>query len=221
VPPPPDAGALFDLDGVLWDTSALHERAFAQVAAEAGLVPVSYDRLAGRPTAEAWAVVLEANGRSGDAELVARLTAAKQALARSWLRAEPPLSPEIGRVAALAALGVPTGLVTGASAATADIFLAAAGIPFTVVVTAETAPPGKPDPAPYRAAAAGLDRAPAACWVLEDSVAGLASAAGAGCRCVHLTPEGPSCPADHPVVGACVATLAAFVDLAFAQAGAR
>jgi sugar-phosphatase len=185
-------GLFFDLDGVLWDTSALHEDAFAAVCADEGLVPLPYALLAGRATPSAWTLVLAHNGRTPHPDLVARLSTAKQLLAHSR-----------------AVLG----LVTGSSSATASIFLAASGLSFDVVITGESVEVGKPGPAPYLAAAAAVGLEPGRCWVLEDSVQGLASAAAAGARAVHFVAAGASCDGHHVATEGCVASIDAFVRL--------
>jgi sugar-phosphatase len=206
-------GIFFDLDGVLWDTSALHEKAFATVCADEGLEPLPYSLLAGRSTPSAWNMVLAHNGRTCDPELVERLSTAKQVLARKWLCVDPPLSPELGIVAALAHAGVVRGLVTGSSSATVSIFLGASGLGFDVVITGESVEVGKPGPAPYLAAATAVGVVPGRCWVLEDSAQGLASAAAAGTRAVHLTAAGASCVEKHVATEGCVVSIDAFVRL--------
>jgi len=206
-------GLFFDLDGVLWDTSALHEKAFAAVCADEGLVPLPYALLAGRATPSAWTLVLSHNGRTPRPDLVARLSTAKQVLARKWLSDDPPLSAELGVVAALAHSRVVRGLVTGSSSATASIFLAASGLSFDVVITGESVEVGKPGPAPYRAAASAVGLEPGRCWVLEDSVQGLASAAAAGAHTVHFMAGGASCDGHHVATEGCVASIDAFVRL--------
>lgn len=207
-------GLLFDLDGVLWDTSPVHDRAFRAVCDEEGLAPVDYGRLAGRPTTAAWELILTENGRAGEDDGIAALTARKQALARAWIRDDPPLSPEIGLVAAVAEAAVPIGLVTGSSPGTVAIFLSASGLPFGAVVTAESVASGKPGPEPYLFAAAALDLAPANCWVLEDSRQGLESGIAAGARTVHLAASGPGCAEPHAGAAGCVGTIDEFLRLA-------
>jgi beta-phosphoglucomutase len=207
-------GLLFDLDGVLWDTSPVHDRAFRAVCGEERLAPVEYGRLAGRPTAAAWQLILAENGRAVEDDVITGLTARKQALAREWLRDDPPLSTEIGLVAAVADAAVPIGLVTGSSPGTVAIFLSASGLPFGAVVTAGSVASGKPGPEPYLFAAEALDLAPGDCWVLEDSRQGLESGVAAGARTVHLAPSGPACAEPHAGVAGCVDTIDAFLRLA-------
>jgi HAD superfamily hydrolase (TIGR01509 family) len=207
-------GVLFDLDGVLWDTSPLHEKAFARVCADEGLEPVPYSQLAGRTTTAAWTLVLTQNGRTPAKDLVDRLTLAKQGLARGWLRAAPPLSPSIAVVRSLERADLGLGLVTGSSPGTVSIFLEASGITFDVVISGESSIASKPNPDPYLAAADVLGIHARQCWVLEDSIQGLESATSAGARTVHLTSEGSACVRRHPSTEGCVSTIEAFVQLA-------
>jgi beta-phosphoglucomutase len=213
---PGNVGILLDLDGVLWDTSAIHDQAFVDVGRRHGLEPVAYDLLAGRPTPAAWRLVLGANGREVDPALLVILTREKQKLARDRLRTNPPLSPDIGLLGGLSGHHVRLGLVTGASAQTTVIFLAAAkahGAEFEVVVTGESVADGKPSPAPYAAAMAQLDLSPGDCWALEDSIQGLESAHSAQARTVHLTVEGGACAWDHVPTVACVSSIGAFLSV--------
>jgi beta-phosphoglucomutase-like phosphatase (HAD superfamily) len=56
---------------------------------------------------------------------------------------------------------------------------------------------GKPAPDPFLLAARRLGVPPAQCWAFEDSPAGAAAAAGAGCRVYVLLPpeaDGPLFP---------------------------
>ena len=62
---------------------------------------------------------------------------------------------------------------------------------FEVVVTSEDVRSPKPDPEPYRITAERLGLATAECIVFEDSVNGVLSAVGAGCRVVGLSTSFP------------------------------
>jgi mannitol-1-/sugar-/sorbitol-6-phosphatase len=75
------------------------------------------------------------------------------------------------------------GIVTSGLRAVATARLAAAGVPIArVMVTAESISRGKPDPEAYLKGAAELGVAPADCLVVEDAPAGAAAARAAGMR---------------------------------------
>lgn len=209
---------LFDLDGVLWETSDLHDAAFSHVCRSEGLTPVPYAGLAGRPTSEAWQLIAEANGVAVAALDVERLSAAKQSLVRQAITKAPPLCKEIGVVAALATGPNPVALVTGASAGTTKLFLEATRIAFAAVVTAQSVARGKPAPDPYLFACDQVGMAPSHCWVLEDSVQGLQSAQAAGTRVVHLRGS-DGCALGHVGIR-CVTSISTFIRLVQMEAAA-
>lgn len=79
-------------------------------------------------------------------------------------------------------------VVTSATERLARMRLAGAGFVLPErLVTAETVPEGKPNPAPYIAGAALLGFAPAECVVFEDSASGVAAGCAAGCIVVGTT----------------------------------
>lgn len=78
-------------------------------------------------------------------------------------------------------------LVTSASQRVATGRLADAGLPLPgLMIGGDDVVRGKPDPEPYRLAAARLGLDPADCLVFEDAEAGIASALQAGCRVVQM-----------------------------------
>jgi len=78
--------------------------------------------------------------------------------------------------------GVPCALVTMSWRRLADAVVASAPVgSFAASVTGDEVANGKPDPEPYRAAAAALGVAAAECVAIEDSPTGVASALAAGC----------------------------------------
>jgi HAD superfamily hydrolase (TIGR01509 family) len=94
-----------------------------------------------------------------------------------------PLRPGARELlAAVAAAGLPTALVTSSERSFMDAVLASTGLRFDALVCAEDVTATKPDPEPYLLAAKLLGVPPADCFALEDSPNGVASAEAAGCR---------------------------------------
>jgi mannitol-1-/sugar-/sorbitol-6-phosphatase len=78
-------------------------------------------------------------------------------------------------------------VVTSGTRVVAEARMAAAGLPEPpVFITAEDVSIGKPDPAPYSAAAARLGLEGAECLAIEDAPAGVESGKRAGCRTLAL-----------------------------------
>lgn len=107
--------------------------------------------------------------------------------------------------------GVLTGLVTNTRAALVDVALRTIGRDnFDVVVTGDDVRHAKPHPDPYRRAVEALGVPAASCVVIEDSPAGVASAAAAGCRVLAVPRD---VPVSHP--SAVIRSTLAGVDVAF------
>jgi HAD superfamily hydrolase (TIGR01509 family) len=184
----PFRAAVFDLDGTLIDSEPRSRESWLHVFASRGLPPDEelIRSFIGRRGADMHGVLAQRLPGHDPAELMAACSAYFHA------PHQPPLSPLPGAVdliRALAAAGVPLGLVTSAGRPYAERSLADMGIRefFRVVLSAEDVRAGKPDPEGYRAACAALGVPPAACVVFEDAPAGVAAAKAAGAWCVAVT----------------------------------
>jgi HAD superfamily hydrolase (TIGR01509 family) len=195
----PDIRAVvFDMDGVLWHSSAIHAAAYQAILNEAGLRMPDYASIAGRRTDEVMRELLEAQRRQGsDEKAVAVLTGAKQHLARKLLREKPPIVP--GCTAVLERLGrsCSLALASSASVGTVDLFLEASGTRslFQTVVSGNDVTAAKPDPAIYFLALHRLGRGGGSTAVVEDAPNGIAAARAAGIALV-VAVEGTASPAD-------------------------
>ena len=170
---------LFDVDGVLVDSRAIVERAWARWAARTGIDPHGIAEAAhGRRSIET--VRALAPHLDADAEV-------------AWLE-----SDEIQDIAGLVALpgaeaalrAVPEArraIVTSGRHALAETRLRASGLPLpTIVVAAEDVRSGKPDPAGYLLAARRLGHSATDCIVMEDAPAGIAAGRSAGATVIAL-----------------------------------
>ncbi len=191
------AAVLFDMDGLLVDTEPLWLETETEVMARLGApwTPRDQEALLGGSMARTVSYLLAKASRPAPARTVER-----------WMMDGMLERVRDGRVrvrtgarellAAVAAAGLPHGLVTSSQRAFAEAVLASTGMRFPVTVCAEDVTATKPDPEPYLLAAKLLDADPARCVVLEDSPNGVASAAAAGCRVLAVpslvpVPPGP------------------------------
>ncbi len=187
---------LFDFNGVLVDDEPLHFELFQRVLAEEGLALSAedyYARYLGFDDRGCFEAVLAAAGQPAAAPSIARLIARKASYYREEIhrRGYPFFAGAVELVAAVAARGWMLGLVSGALREEVEGALRQAEVRdrFKVLVTAEDVSASKPDPESYRLALAGLNSRPPLperlihpheVLAVEDSPAGLESAAGAG-----------------------------------------
>jgi sugar-phosphatase len=215
----PDA-ALFDMDGTLVDTEPLMGEALARVCAGSGLelgAGVLDDTIG-----QAWQNVhrqLAIHERlAWDLdEFLRRVHGEADDLIADGYPVRV-LTGAVDLVVRLHRSGVPLGLVTGSIRREAAATLDRLGITecFSVTVTAEDYPVGKPDPSCYLLAARQVGADPAASVAFEDSTHGVAAARAAGLRVVATTeanrPAGAPGYQDLAAADVIVATLADVTD---------
>ena len=172
------SGLLFDLDGVLVDSTPAVARVWSKWALAHGFDPEETVRRAhGRPSLSTVKELLPncpdpvaenepiLRGEIEDTEGVVPLAGARQLLA-----------------------SIPNGcwaLVTSCARPLAEVRLKAAGLPIPQkIVTSDDVHRGKPDPEPYLKGAALLGVSAAECVVFEDAPAGVRSGKAAGARVI-------------------------------------
>jgi HAD superfamily hydrolase (TIGR01509 family) len=179
---PPEA-VVFDNDGLLLDTEGLWTKAQVKLFAAHGRpFEIEHKRafvgVAG-PLAEArLEQMLEAPGRGP--ELLEELNRLVMREAEKAGAAPMPGAPEL--VEAIAAAGIPLGLVSNSPVEWVDAVLAPSGLGerFAVKLTPDDGLDHKPDPALYREACRRLGADPSRSLGLEDTATGVAAAKGAG-----------------------------------------
>jgi len=172
------SAVLFDMDGTLIDSTGAVERIWTAFAVRFGLqVPAVLDTIQGVRMIDSirrWVP----EGTDADAVY--------EEFHEQELGDMAGVSPIPGAVEFMTSLPADrVAVATSASTALALARLAAGGIPQpAVVVTADHVAEGKPDPAPYLAAARLLGVAATDCVVFEDAEAGIVSGLAAGARVV-------------------------------------
>lgn len=188
---------IFDFDGVLVDSEPLHYQAFVLIARSLG-IELTFEQYVqtyiGFDDRDAFRVMLEVVGQEPTAERVAELCDKKQpafemltsAAAKAGVIAVPGA---VALLDAVIASGLKVAIASGATRADIDLMLSVLDRrdAFKVIVTADDVEYSKPDPASYAKAAAALEVDPSHCVAIEDTVAGLRSAKGAGLRTLAVT----------------------------------
>ncbi|HSR07520.1 MAG TPA: HAD-IA family hydrolase [Bryobacteraceae bacterium] len=181
-------GIVFDLDGVLIQSAPSHAEAFKQVFARLGIHDFEYAPYAGWRTPEVIADVLQRRGRSESAEAIAGIAREKSRIARELLEARRPLAKDCEATLVELAGGFPLALASSGSRSSVDAFLKLTGSRslFRSILSGEDVSNAKPDPELYVRSAEGLGLDAKECLVVEDALAGVAAARGAGSRVVAV-----------------------------------
>lgn len=180
---------IFDLDGVVADTEGAHYRSWQRLADAEG-VPfdrAANERLLGRTRVDSLQLLL--GDRTLDPAATATWLARKQAYFREELLRMGPADALPGVRALIEeahALGVPLGLASSSTNARAVLDRLDLLSRFDVIADGTTVAHPKPAPDIFLWVADALGVAPAQCTVFEDSAAGIAAAAAAGCAIVGL-----------------------------------
>jgi mannitol-1-/sugar-/sorbitol-6-phosphatase len=173
------SGLLFDMDGVLIDSTPAVARVWTRWAIDRGLDPVKVVHMAhGRPSRTTIRELLpNADIDLEDSEVERREIADLDGVvllpgARQLLDSLPPDRWTIA---------------TSCTRALAEVRLRAAALPIPPsMVTSTDVKMGKPDPEPYLKAAAKLGFAASDCIVVEDAAAGVRAGKAAGARVIAL-----------------------------------
>lgn len=191
-------GVLFDLDGVLIDSTPAVARVWTGWAIRHGLDPEEVVRRAhGRPSITTIRELLphadpeEENRTVEGAEIEDIAGIVPLPGAQELLRALPPDRWTI---------------VTSCTRALAEVRLRAAGLKIPEkTVTCSDVEHGKPHPEPYLKGAAALGVAAAECVVVEDAPAGIRSGRAAGARVIAVETTAPKSELQDAdwIVGSC------------------
>ncbi len=180
---------LFDLDGVLLDTEKLHSKAWSKSAAEYGIT-LSLDQLNS----------LRGKRRIECAKQIVNWS--KNAISiNTYLDTHQPISKELtSKAKAIPGAellvkwcfdnNIPMALVTSSSSSSVNYKTASHDwinlIETRVYGDDNLLQKGKPAPEPYFLATKKLGISPENCWAIEDSISGVSSALGAGCKVWYL-----------------------------------
>ena len=183
------SAVLFDMDGLLLDTERIYVRAQRQAASEFGF-EASDDLLhsfVGVSGKECIRMMVEAAGDGFPVEeyQLRWYQTWRQLVADDGVPVRSGIEPLLGW---LVDEGVARGVVTSTHRKDAELCLRAAGVydVFDYVTTGDEVTHNKPAPDIYLLGAERMGVAPAECIALEDSDAGVLSAAAAGLRTIMV-----------------------------------
>jgi phosphoglycolate phosphatase len=188
MPPASGKALLFDIDGTLADTDALHLQAFNQILGPRGHV---FDHarfskeLQGFSNASIGARFLLGEPPTRQAAIIDEKEAAFRKLVAGKIRPVPGLMVLLARADRA---GIPMVAVTNAPRLNAEMLLSGLGIMdrFKAIVIGDELAHGKPHPMPYLEGLRAVAGAAALSVAFEDSRSGIQSAATAGIATIGI-----------------------------------
>jgi beta-phosphoglucomutase len=189
---------VFDFDGVIANSEPLHLRAFQQTLAVHGIeltAEAYYSRYLGYDDVGLVEALAADRGIAMSEHRIRELIVDKGIMLQRILHDGEVMFPGAIEFIRTAASLVPIAIASGALRHEILQVVDGAGIGslFAAIVASGDTPHSKPSPAPYLLAfdrlrhSTGRDLDPDRCVAIEDSRWGLASARGAGLRCVGVT----------------------------------
>jgi len=188
---------IFDLDGTIADTSAIHAAAFQEAFAPFG-VEVDYAPLAGLGTEQAVLQVLQTHRLTVDSLGQAEIVATKRAVARRGLASARLIDGAFGFLQ-IARRRHSLAMYSSGSRTTVKATLDCIGLSdwFDPLVTGADVVNPKPDPQGYRHVLERTGTAPRDALIFEDSAPGAAAARAAGIDVVMIV------SGDCPITAQC------------------
>ena len=188
-----DRGVIWDLDGVLADTTEAHFQAWAE-ALSAWEVPFDrslFDRLFGMNNVDTLTEIL---GRAPTQEEIIGIAGHKEEIFRQHAGELVRSMPGAIRLLdELAQAGWVQGVASSAPQENIDLLVDAFGMGryFAAILSGDGLPAGKPDPALFLQTAQALHLPPQQCVVVEDAPAGVEAAQRAGMVCIAVATTRP------------------------------
>jgi HAD superfamily hydrolase (TIGR01509 family) len=183
VPGPGSLDAVvFDMDGVLVDSSPIHAAAYVEALESFPIHTFQYSRLAGLRTKDGIRRILSENGIALAEREIDSIAAAKSKIALERMVRENPIAPGAGAVLKALSRQCKLALASSGSAASVNAFLDRNGIRsfFQCVLHSDDVLSAKPSPEIFLTAFHRLGIASEKCLVVEDAVAGIQAAKAAG-----------------------------------------
>jgi beta-phosphoglucomutase len=175
---------LFDLDGVIADTTSLHYEAYRQAFGKYGIrvTPLDVYRTEGMPSMEVGKTIAREKDAGLTDEQIGELIEEKREILRSLAARDARAFPGVSEtLALLRSNGIKLALITGSNRKTTGEVVEKIGLEgaFDTIVTGDDLPRGKPYPDPYLKGMERLGIPPANCVVVENAPLGLESAKAA------------------------------------------
>ena len=186
-------GILWDMDGVLIDTGEFHFQSWQGVLQETG-IPFDRERFRQTFGMNNLDMITHLLGYKPEPGLVESISDQKEHRFRQQILGQAHLLEGVLEwLDWLQVNGAKQAIASSAPCENIDVLVDELGIrAYFQEIISGTGMPGKPDPAVFLTAAHLLGLSPAACIVIEDSVAGVTAAKRAGMQCLAVLTSNPA-----------------------------
>lgn len=192
-------GVIFDLDGVLVDSSEFHFQAW-QIWAKRHGTTMTYEFFRETFGMVNDNIIPHLIPRKLTKEELKELSDEKEAIFREVAKGKiKPLKGAVELVRALQAAGYKLAIGTSTPRKNIEVVLESIGLDdaFDVCIAAEDVTKGKPEPEVFLKASSGIGVPPSRCVVIEDAVAGVEAAKRAGMKAIAVTTTHPRERLEH------------------------
>ncbi|MCF2682810.1 HAD family hydrolase [Faecalicatena contorta] len=180
-------GAIFDMDGVLFDTEKIFQKIWHELAEEYGVVlPDGFAREITGSSGPYMCRIIEKYYRVSDGMVV--IEECRKRI-RERLKKEVPKKPGVEELLShFRSKGMKIAVASSSTKEQIESNLKIAGIRqyFDAVTSGKEVKYGKPAPDIFLLAAQRIDCAPEDCYVFEDSENGIRAGVAAGCRTIMI-----------------------------------
>lgn len=191
--PPAGKAILWDMDGVLVDTTLTHYHSWQRAFAEEG-IDYSWERFLSFYGKNNEGTIIEEIG-AGDPTRITAISRRKDSYFIEEVTADPGKYLFTGVrfwLGHFSSLGVRQAVASGTAQPVIEAIIAGAGIrPFFDALVSGAGLPSKPAPDVFLRAAEMLSVPPKCCLVIEDSPAGIEAARAAGMACLAVATNRP------------------------------
>ncbi len=178
----PFTGAIFDMDGVLFDTERVYQQSWQELAEERGIVlDPGYTEAISGTNGAVMCRVIERFYHVPDGMEIMR--ACKRKVREKLAREVPVKAGVYETVDYLRSIGVRIAVASSSSRAQIESNLRMTGLydHIDAIISGEEVAAGKPDPEIFLRSAEAIGCEPARCLVFEDSKSGVRAGHAAGC----------------------------------------
>ena len=182
-------GVIFDMDGVLADTSQIHFESWLKVAKEVG-VTFTREFFEGAMGQQSPSIMRKLIGSKMDQKSVEKWAALKEVYYREMVKNKLEPIPGVKRIISnLSSEGFKLAVGSSGPKENVELTLSSLNIKdyFDTVITAAEVKNGKPEPDVFLIAAKNLEINPKNCLVIEDAPLGIEAAKSAGMLSIAIT----------------------------------